>query len=53
MKRLCFIALFSLTACTYNVSMSHVSGSATDTMDDAQTTTPTVSPNISIPVKPL
>jgi len=45
---LAFIAL--MASCTYNVSMAHTQGTATDTIQDTQTETPTVSPQISIPL---
>jgi hypothetical protein len=41
--------IFILNSCTYNVSMVHSEGS-TDTMDETQTASPTVSPNVNIPV---
>ena len=57
MKVLSYIACLFLSACTFNVttSMAHTEGTATDTIEDTQSpvVTPTVSPNINIPVKPL
>jgi hypothetical protein len=44
--------LTCLTSCTYNVSMAHTQGTATDTIDDTASNTPNVSPNINIPVTP-
>ena len=51
MKRIALLlaALF-MTSCTYNVSMAHTEGTATDTIQDTQTDTPTVSPQFSIPL---
>jgi hypothetical protein len=37
-------------SCTYNVSMAHTEGSAEDVIDDNLTNTPTVSPDIKIPI---
>lgn len=38
--------LLTMCGCTYNVSMAHTQGTATDTIDDTASNTPTVSPNI-------
>lgn len=38
-----------LSSCTYNVSMAHTEGTATDVIDDTASNQPNVSPNISIP----
>ena len=53
MKHLFVSLLMSLclTSCTYSVSMQHSVGS-TDTVDEEQAASPTVSPNINIPVTP-
>ena len=40
-----------LTSCTYSVSMQHSVGS-TDTVDEDQAASPTVSPTITVPVTP-
>lgn len=42
--------LTCMTACTYNVSMAHTEGTATDTIDDTASNTPNVSPTITVPV---
>jgi hypothetical protein len=42
----------SLSACTYNVSNAQTTGEGTDTIEDSATNTPTVSPDITIPVTP-
>jgi hypothetical protein len=44
--------LTCLTACTYNVSMAHTQGTATDTIDDTASNTPNVSPNVTVPLTP-
>ncbi len=54
MRYLLFIVLeicvtYFLCSCTFNVSMAHTSGTATDVIDDTASNTPNVSPNISIP----
>lgn len=41
-----------MTACTYNVSMAHTSGTADDVIDDTASNTPNVSPTVNIPVTP-
>lgn len=43
----------SLASCTYNVSMAHTEGTATDTIDDTASNTPNVSPTVSIPAAAL
>lgn len=53
-KTILLLLLCLITSCTYNVSMAHTEGTATDTIDDAATNTPTVSPTITaIPGAPL
>ena len=47
-----FIIAFSLTCFSYNISMAHTQGTATDTIDDTASNTPNVSPKITIPVSP-
>lgn len=51
MKKFVFISASSicLSSCTFNVSMAHTSGSATDVIDDNASNTPTISPTVSIP----
>jgi hypothetical protein len=39
-----------LTACTYSIAMVHTKGTATDVIDENQTASPNVSPNISVPL---
>lgn len=50
MKYLIFSGLFLCASCTYNISMAHTEGSASDVIDDTQTPTSTVSPDIKIPL---
>lgn len=40
------------TSCTYNISMAHTEGSATDVIDDTATNTPDVKPTVTIPLSP-
>lgn len=47
---LCAFCLYSLTGCTYNVSMAHTEGVADDVIDDTASNTPTVSPTLSMPL---
>jgi len=39
-----------LNSCTYSVSMSHVSGGSTDTMEETAENTPNVAPSLEIPL---
>ncbi len=41
-----------LTSCTYNVSMIHTEGTASDVIDDSASNTPNVVPTVTIPVVP-
>jgi hypothetical protein len=53
MRKLVLIfAAILMTACTYNISMAHTSGTATDTIDDAATNTPNVVPTVTLIPKP-
>jgi uncharacterized protein YcfL len=47
-----FLSCFLLAGCSYNISMAHTSGQATDTIDDAASSTPTISPTVTIPLTP-
>lgn len=52
MKKLILVALTVLLAsCTYNVSMAHTEGTATDTIEDSQTTSPNVKADVKVPIK--
>lgn len=42
-----------LSSCTYSITQVHTQGQASDVVDEQQTPSTTVSPNLSIPVKPL
>ena len=45
-----FGLFFLLTsACTYNVSMVHTEGTATDVIDNDQTADPNIAPTVNIP----
>jgi|HubBroStandDraft_4_1064222.scaffolds.fasta_scaffold11096_8 hypothetical protein len=46
----CLLSLYFLTSCTYNVSMAHTEGSASDVIDDTQSNTPDISPTITVPL---
>ena len=37
---LAIVAALTITGCTYNVSMAHTQGTATDTIDDTASNTP-------------
>ena len=39
-------------ACTYSINMIHSEGSASDLVDENQTTTPNVSPTVTVPMIP-
>jgi hypothetical protein len=41
-----FVCMLCLGSCTYNVSMAHTEGTATDVIDDNLTNTPDISPTI-------
>ncbi len=42
-----------LCSCTYSITMVHTEGSASDVVDEQQTPSTTVSPSLTVPVKPL
>ncbi len=44
------IACLMLQACTYNVSMAHTEGTATDVIDDTASNTPNIAPTVTVPV---
>ena len=44
------MACLTLNSCSFNVSMAHTSGTATDVIDDTATNTPDISPEITVPV---
>ena len=41
-----------LSSCSYNISMAHTEGMATDVIDDAASNTPDISPTVTIPMTP-
>jgi hypothetical protein len=51
MKKLLASVLFLMaaTSCTYSVTMMHTEGS-NDTLDENQTTDPTVTPTVNVPI---
>lgn len=51
-KLIVSMMLVLLSSCTYNISMAHTQGEATDTIDDTASNAPTVSPTLNIPVTP-
>lgn len=42
-----------LSSCTYSITQVHTEGQASDVVQESASNTPNISPNISIPVKPL
>ncbi len=42
-----------MIGCTYNISMAHTEGTASDVIDDTQSNAPDVSPTVSIPATAL
>ena len=53
MKVILAMFLLLMTACTYNISMAHTEGAASDVIDDTATNTPDVSPTLTIPASVL
>lgn len=53
MNKIIFLNLvmcsFITSGCTYNISMVHTEGQASDVIDSTQSAEPDISPNISIP----
>jgi hypothetical protein len=52
-KLICIVGCLILSSCTYNVSMAHTQGTATDTIDDTQSAQPNISPTVTIPASVL
>lgn len=48
-KLVCLVFSCLLTGCTYSITMVHTAGTATDVVDEQQTPSTTVSPNVNIP----
>lgn len=53
MKYLILSLLAMLTSCTYTITMVHTEGTASDVVDETSTSTPTVSPTLTIPASVL
>ena len=53
MKYLFSLAFILLCSCTISVVTTHTQGQAEDVVDENQTATPTISPNINIPIPSL
>ena len=53
MKYALISILALLSSCTYSITMVHTEGTASDVVDEQQTPSTTVSPNLTVPVKPL
>jgi hypothetical protein len=52
MKKL-FISVITclmLNSCTFNMSMAHTQGTATDVIDDTASNTPNIAPTVTVPV---
>lgn len=47
------LTLFCLTSCTYTITMVHTQGHATDIVDEVATTSPDISPEVTIPMKAI
>jgi hypothetical protein len=50
-KIMLLLAMLALSGCTYSITMVHTEGTASDVVDDTDTPTSTISPNINIPLK--
>jgi hypothetical protein len=46
-----FFAILTLSSCTYTINTAQVSGKATDTIDDTNSNTPNIAPQVNIPLK--
>lgn len=53
MNILLSLIILSLTSCSYNISMAHTEGTATDIIDDAASNTPDIKPVLTIPATAL
>jgi len=56
MNKFAYLAIFSvflIFSCTYNISMVHTEGTASDVIDTEQEARPETDANLNIPVKPL
>lgn len=50
--KIVYLALFLLQSCTYSITMVHTEGTASDVVDETQSNTPNVSPDVNIPITP-
>ncbi len=46
---LCAVITIMISACTYSIVVSQAGGNGTDTVDEKQDASPTVSPDVTIP----
>jgi len=46
------LALF-LSGCSYSINQIHTEGTASDVVDDTLNQNPNISPNLSLPMRPL
>lgn len=53
MKYLLLLLPLILSGCTLSFQNIDTHGTAYDLVDEAQSTTPTISPNLNLPIKPL
>lgn len=53
MKRITLSLLALLSSCTYSITMVHTEGTASDVVDEQQTPSTSVSPNLTVPLKSL
>lgn len=45
----CLLMFYALTSCSYNVTLAHTEGTATDLIDEVSTNTPTLSSEVRMP----
>lgn len=53
MKNLLILSVLIFTSCTYNISLIHTEGSASDVIDNNQDASPDVKADLSIPAGAL
>ena len=51
MKEIIIPLMFALSSCTYNISMVHTAGTASDVIDEVSSQTADVKPTLTIPLK--
>jgi hypothetical protein len=49
MKSYCLILFLLMAGCTYSITMVHTQGEASDVVDEQQTPSTQISPNLSVP----